>query len=243
MVSSAAFGQFGEVGYLLRTVGALLILGLVMGFSPTTFGIEIGELEHAKKHANEVRLRVMVIVVGVALAATILAALFLVVSPDTLHSLWTGKVRTIVEQRWLDAAVGVLLVTAGIIHWRRAAQPRKKRRSFKNLDRPRVLLALVLGESLISTTGPATMYLVVRTIGTSRPELWPIGYAVFLIGLAAPYAFLAFAITRMPGPARRLLQVQAALQRRDLRRPIASILIAAGVALMAWAVVEILRTG
>ena len=239
MVSSAAFG---EVSYLLRTVGALLVLGFVMGFSPTTFGIEIGELEHAKERTNEVRLRVMVIVVGVALAATILAALFLVVSPDTLHSLWTGKVRTIVQQRWFDAAVGVLLVTAGIIHWRRAAQPRKKRRSFKNLDRPRVLLALVLGESLISTTGPATMYLVVRTIGTSRPELWPIGYAVFLIGLAAPYAFLAFAITRMPGAARRLLQVQAALQRRDLRRPIAAILIAAGVALMAWAVVEILRT-
>ena len=69
MVSFAAFGQFGEVGYLLRTVGALLILGLIMGFSPTTFGIEIGELEHAKEHTNEVRLRVMVIVVGVALAA------------------------------------------------------------------------------------------------------------------------------------------------------------------------------
>ena len=99
MVPSAAFGQFGEVGYLLRTVGALLILGLIMGFSPTTFGIEIGELEHADK----VRLRVLAIVVGVALAATILAALFLVVSPDTLDSLWTGEVRTIVEQRWLDA--------------------------------------------------------------------------------------------------------------------------------------------
>jgi hypothetical protein len=238
MVPSAGFGQFGEVGYLLRTVGALLILGLIMGFSPTTFGIEIGELEHADK----VRLRVLAIVVGVALAATILAALFLVVSPDTLDSLWTGEVRTIVEQRWLDAAVGVLLVTAGIIHWRRAAGPRPKRRSLKNLDRPRVLLAVVLGESLITTTGPATMYLVVRTIGTSRPALWPVEYLVFLIGLAAPYGFLAFAITRMPGAARRLLQVHAALQKRDLRRPIAATLIAAGVALLAWAVVEMLRT-
>ena len=48
MVSSAAFGQFGEVGYLLRTVGALLVLGFVMAFSPTTFGIEIGELSTQK---------------------------------------------------------------------------------------------------------------------------------------------------------------------------------------------------
>lgn len=237
MVSSAAFG-FDDVGHLLRTVGALLVLGLVMGFSPTTFGIELGQLEHA----SHLRRRVRVIVVGVALAATSLAALFLVVSPNALHSLWTGEVRTLIEQRWLDAAVGVLLVIAGIIHWRRAAQPRARRRSRKHLDHPRTLLAVVFGESLISTTGPATMYLVVRTIGTSRPALWAIDYGVFLLGLAAPYAFLAIAVTRMPGVARQVLRAQAALQRRDLRRPIAATLVAAGAVLLAWAVIEILRT-
>lgn len=104
-MSPTAYALLGDVTHGLRVAGSLLGLGLIMGFSPTTYGIEVGTIEHA----HQARLRVLVIAGAVALAATLLAALFLVVSPNTIEALWTGEVRTIIEQRWFDLAVGILI--------------------------------------------------------------------------------------------------------------------------------------
>jgi hypothetical protein len=152
MYMTLAVTVFGEAGEVLRTVLTLLVLGLVMAFSPSTFGIELDAIGHAPK----VRRRV-----------------------------------------------------------------------------------LVVAESLVSTKGPATMYLVVRTIGATQPELWLIEYGIFLAGLAAPYVLLALSVSRLPGVHRRLSAVQAAFARQDLRRPLAIFLGVVGLALLVWSVVRI----
>lgn len=77
-----------------------------MAFSPTTFGIEITSLEQRQ----QARPRVLVIAVAVALAASIVAAHFLMVSPNTVHALWTGDLRDLTQQHWLDAGVGAVLL-------------------------------------------------------------------------------------------------------------------------------------
>jgi hypothetical protein len=229
-------GLFGNLGHVLRAAGALFGLGIVIAFSPTTLGIEIEVLEQPRAS----RRAVLIIAGSVGAAATLLAGVFLVVSPDTLHALWSGQVRTIASQRWFDASVGALLVMIGVARWLRSARPHRKRRSLADtLSKPRVLATVVLANTLLSTTHPATMYLVVRTIGTTRPELWLLEYAVFLAGLAAPYLLLAIAITRSPGFARRVQIVMTDLGRRDLRRPVAALLVAVGLALLVWAGVKI----
>lgn len=226
------------VGHLLSSIGVLFMLGLTMAFSPTVFGIEIGAVRQSKLPG----LTVAVIAGAVAVASTLLTVLLLAVSPNTLHTLWTGEVETIVSQRWLDAAVGAALVVAGTVQWRRAARPRRVSPTSRLLDRPQVLFPVVLANSLLSTSSPATMYLVVRTINTTRPGLWLVEYLVFLVGLALPYVILAVAVTRIPAFAHRVSEAIAALSRRDLRRPIAVIIIVVGAALLAWSGVTLVST-
>lgn len=181
------------------------------------------------------RRQVLVIAAGVATAATLMGLLFLVVSPNTLHALWTGHVRTLLLQRWLDGLVGLIVLVVGIVQWRRARGPRPARKPKSDrLDRPRVLFGLVLANTLVSATNPATMYLVVRTIGTTHPIWWPVEYAVFLLGLSAPYLLLALALTRIPALARRIARMMAWVGRQDLRRPIAALLVALGSVLLIW---------
>ena len=229
----------GELGHALRIAAILLGLGLAMAFSPTTFGIEIGAVEGSR----DARQRVLVIAAAVAAASTLLALLFLVINPTALHALWTGKLQPIVEQRWVDGVVGLVLVTVGIVQWRRAAVPRREKHSQSRLDRPGPLFLFVLAESLVSTTGPATMYLVVHNLSTIRPAaLWPIGYLVFLVALVAPYVFLGIAVTRIPSAARWLSRLQSDLASRDLRRPIAVALMIAGALLVFVSVLGVVRT-
>ena len=94
----------------------------------------------------------------------------------------------------------------------------------------------------MSASGPATMYLVVRTIGTLRPVLWPLGYAVFLIALAAPYLLLAVAWTGLPDVARRVSAAMTRVSRLDLRRPIALALVVVGLALTLWAALPVVAS-
>lgn len=66
------------------------------------------------------------------------------------------------------------------------------------LDKPRILFTVLFVNTLLSATGPATMYLVVRTVTTAQPVLWPLWYSVFLSALIAPYAGLALVMTQRP---------------------------------------------
>jgi len=193
---------FDDLGHALSITGILVGLGIVMATSsPTTFGIEIGAVG-GSPHA---RRRVLLIAGAVALSSTLLALVFLVINPTALHALWTGKLQPIVEQHWVDAFAGLVLVLVGLWQWRRAARPPRPKRDQSRLDRPGALFAFVAAESLVSATGPATMYLVVHTLSTIRPAaLWPIAYVIFLIGLVAPFVFLGVAVTRIPVAARWL---------------------------------------
>ena len=134
------------------------------------------------------------------------------------------------------------MIVVGIIHWRRAARPRKQKATADRLDRPQVLFVVVLANSQLSTSSPATMYRVVRTMNSAAPALWPIEYLIFLIGLAAPYVVLAIALTRIPAFAHRVSQAVTSLEHRDLRRPVAVLVMAIGAVLVIWSGVGMLRT-
>jgi len=232
---------FDDLGHALSISGILVVLGIVMATSsPTTFGIEIGAVG-GSPHA---RRTVLLIAGAVALSSTLLALLFLVINPTALHTLWTGKLEPIVEQHWVDAFAGLVLVLVGFWQWRRAARPPRPKRDQSRLDRPGTLFAFVAVESLVSATGPATMYLVVHTLSTISPaELWPFAYLIFLVGLAAPFICLGVAVTRIPVAARWLSRLANAVAERDLRRPIAVIVIATGAMVCAISIVHIVHVG
>lgn len=232
---------FDDLGRALSMTGVLVGLGILMATSsPTTFGIEMGAIGGAA-HA---RRRVLLIAGAVALSSTLLALVFLVINPTALHALWTGKLEPIVEQHWVDAFAGLVLVLVGLWQWHRAARPPRPKRDQSRLDRSGALFAFVAAESLVSATGPPTMYLVVHTLSTIRTAvLWPFAYAAFLIGLVAPFVVLGVAATRIPVAARWLSRLANAVAERDLRRPIAVIVIAAGAVLCTISIVQVVHAG
>jgi hypothetical protein len=222
-------GAEANAGALLGKLALLLGLGVVMAFSPTTVGMEVTVLG---VRAGAVR-RVGVIVGAIWVASLALALLLTVVSPATLHALWTGRVEPVVAQRWLDVGVGLALVVFGAWRWRAARRPRRARPAGR-LDRPRVLAGLVGLNCLVSTTGPATMYLVVRTTATMPLGWWPVGYLAFLVGAALPYAVLAALLLRVPRLETALTHGLARFARLDLRRPEAVAVALVGLLLAAW---------
>lgn len=222
-------GPAGDIGALAAQLLLLLGLGVVMAFSPTTVGVEVTVLG---RREGAVR-RVAVIVAAVWAASLSLAALLSVVSPATLHALWTGRVEPVVAQRWFDVAVGLVLVVFAARRWRAARRPRRPRAPGR-LDRPRVLAGIVALNCLVSTTGPATMYLVVRTTATMPLLWWPAGYLAFLVGAALPYAVLAVLLVRVPRLETALGHGLARLARHDLRRPEAAAVASVGLLLAGW---------
>lgn len=233
MTPAEATNVVGDARHSLAAMAALFGFGLAVAFSPTNFGLQIDALERPGPRWRPVAL----IAGGTATAATAVAVLFLVVSPNTLHTLWTGHVRALMLQNWLDALVGGVLLAIGVRQWRRASRPRPPARSGRHaLDRPRVLFVIVAANTLLSVSNPASVYLVVRTMGTTAWSWWPVEYGIFLAGVLAPYALLGVALTRIPWLGRHVTQLMARLGHHDLRRPFAVGVMALGAALVSWSV-------
>jgi uncharacterized membrane protein (DUF485 family) len=220
----------------VSVTGGLFLFGLLMAISPTTFGIEFDVEAHTPTSRRFVR----IIAASVAAGATVLAVLFLLVSPNAIHAVLNGEVRTILAQRWLDATVGVLFVAVGILRLRDARRPRKPKHH-DDLNRPRVLATTVFANSIIGSSSFTTMYLVVRLLGTVRPVAWPIAYAGFLLGIAVPYVLVDLAWERFPRFSKSVTALMGDLSRRDLRRPVALVVIVVGAGLLLWNAAAILR--
>ncbi|WP_204912106.1 hypothetical protein [Microlunatus spumicola] len=210
---------------MVQALVVLLGLGLVMAFSPTTFGIEL----RTARDTSTVWRRVAVVTLGVVLAAVVLAGVTVAFGTVLLSALSRDGLRHLLTLRWLDLVAALLLVLAGTWRWLRRGRPTRRARRRTDLDRPGVLLAVVAGESLVSTTGPATMYLVVRTVASTSVDLRPLDVLVFLVGLVAPYLALGAVIARLPVD--RAVSARAARHQRVWQELTALALVLAGLAL------------
>ena len=218
---------------MVQALLTLLGLGLVMAFSPTTFGIEL----RAARDRSTIWRRVAVVTIGVVLAATVLAGVMSVFGAVLLSALSKDGLRHLLTLRWLDLGAALLLVFAGTWRWLHRGRPGRRARRQIDLDRPGVLLAVVAGESLLSTTGPATMYLVVRTVASTPADLRPLDVLVFLVGLTTPYLALGTIISRLP--VERSASARTARHQRVWQELTALALVLAGltlglVALVRW---------
>lgn len=221
--------------HLASVLIGVTFLGVVMAVSPTTFGIEL-DVEMTSKTA---RRAVGLIARAVAAGATFLALVFTAVSPATIDAIWKGSVGSLVAQHWLDLVVGGAVLVVGLVRWRAASEPRRPKRRHGSLDEPRVLVSTVFANTVIGSSSVTTMYLVVRTIGSTPPAFWAIAYATFLAALAAPYLLIGLLWSRSPRFSQSVTRMMSDLARRDLRREVAGGLIAVGLALVVWSVASL----
>lgn len=201
------------------------VLGLVMAFSPTNVGVEIHVLATGSDRRDVPRI-VAAVMVG-ALALCVLPAL---VSEATLRAVWHGRVEELLAERAVDLVAGLLIAGAGLHQWRRAGEPRTPNRRPED----RVLFPFVLANTVLSASGAATAYLVIRLITGSGLDwwLWPVVYAVFLTAVAAPYLTLAWGWNRFPGVAAHVDAAVRWVAGHDWHRAVGAALVAVGALLV-----------
>ncbi len=218
-----------ELARLVSASLSLLGLGLVMGFSPTLYGLTLHFLTRSGSASRDV----LWLSAGIAAGASVLFTAFRAFDPETLTDALRGDVEELFVRRGVDLTAGVLfLVLAGII-FVRSRKPAKPSPPAHRLraDGPRRIFLLGFANTVIGVSGIATMYVTGRVVtGATESLLLRLAlYGVFLITLLGPYVLAAWAWQRFPRVSAKITAGYDWLLHRDLRPLFAIGALAAGL--------------
>lgn len=205
---------------LARLVSAslsLLGLGLVMGFSPTLYGLTLHFLTRSEKASRDVYW----LAAGIAAGASVLFIAFRAFDPETLTDALRGDVEELLVRRGVDLTAGVLFLVLASIIFVRSRKPSKPSPPAHRLraDEPRRIVLLGFANTVIGVSGIATMYVTGRVVtGASDSLLFRLAlYGLFLTALIGPYVLAACAWQRFPRVSAKITAGYDWLLRRDLR--------------------------
>lgn len=225
------------MGAVWAAVGSMIGLGLLMGFSPTTYALVVHLLTVARRPGRSVAW----ICVGLAAIATVMLVIFHVVDPDRLTALFRARASALLIRRGVDLVAGVLALAAGaaqLVDWR-VNLPRRRRPRASHDGSPSHLIGLGVVAG-IGLSEPATMYVTGRVIASVTHDVLVAGllYLVFLTALVGPYLGAVLAWVRMPHVADAVKTFFERASRLD-HRPIAgAVLLGIGVVFVLLAIVH-----
>ncbi|SPF67751.1 Glycolipid exporter Gap/Sap [Propionibacterium ruminifibrarum] len=225
------------MGAVWAAAGSMIGLGLLMGFSPTTYALVVHLLTVARRPGRSVAW----ICVGLAAIATVMLVLFHFVDPDRLTDLFRARASALLIRRGVDLVAGVLALAAGaaqLVDWR-VNLPRRRRPRASHGGSPSHLIGLGVVAG-IGLSEPATMYVTGRVIASVTHDVVVAGllYLVFLAALVGPYLGAVLAWVRMPRVADAVRTFFERAARLD-HRPIAgAVLLGIGVVFVLLAIVH-----
>lgn len=223
----------------LAAVPTLLGLGLVMGFSPTLYGYSLHALVKGRAHA------VRWMLVGLTSASTMLVVAFQFFDPTNITRLLRHGIDGWVLRRSVDIVAGALLAGAGaalllLDHDDRIRPQRHRSRRAQPPEASGAWGAALVGfgNTVIGSSGIATMYIVGRVASDVSPHLAlrAAAYLPFLVTLVGPYLAAAWAWDRYPRAADKAMAGYEWLAHRNPRRAAGFALIAAGAVFLALGV-------
>ena len=210
-------------------VAGLLGLGLVMGFSPTLYGVSL----HVLAGTRTPRRSMAALTAGLAIGATVLLLVFRAVDPYTWIDRLRGQVEAFLIHRTVDLAAAAAFVLTGAIVLSRTRSPTRPTRAVVGARRENAwaLVGVGFANTVIGVSGVATMYVTGRVLtGLTTNVGWQaVAYLPFLVTLTGPYLVVAWAWPRMPAAATRIRRAYAWVTGRDLRPLLGCALLAAGV--------------
>ena len=175
---------------LLTTLLAVVLLGIVAGFSPTLF---ITQATVDVKSTKKISPYTIGLVVGVALAIVLLIVLFQFIQPGVLRHFFNTTVRTIVISVIFNGIVGLLLIAGGAwyLTHRNVATKRSGRHTLKKTGGVSAMFSFGFFRTLTSVSGIAATFLAGTIIANSSVH--------FIEQLLYTLLFLAAAITPFGG--------------------------------------------
>lgn len=240
-----------------RAIGSLLSLGLVMGFSPTLYGYTL----HALTRRTSATRAIVGMVAGIAVASTAMVLLFQFFDPDNLAALLRHRIGSLLLERGVDLAAGVVLLLGGfaVLLLNREGRMRPSRPPREH-DVPvasrwdaadegkvgavsgdwRRGFLFGLANTFIGLSGVATMYITGRVASGVSPDLLlrAVAYLPFLITLVGPYLLLLWAWDRYPALAAAITRDYDRVSKLDLRRPAGIALLIAGAVFLAMSLLR-----
>lgn len=218
---------------LVSAAVSLVGLGLVMGFSPSLYAVVLHLLTRTPKAAAMIRW----VSVGMMLGSTLLIGVFRFVDPETLTAALKGRVEELLIRHGVDLIAGsLLLIAAGVEFRRYRTRPFTPHDPSARHDtqRPRKMVLLGFGNTVLGVSGMATMYVTGRVItGASHDFVVDlILYVVFLVGFVGPYLLAAWLWNRFPQAAHTIEALIAELSRKDIRPALVVGLALAGLAFL-----------
>ncbi|SYZ34001.1 Protein of uncharacterised function (DUF2910) [Propionibacterium australiense] len=225
------------MGAVWAAAGSMIGLGLLMGFSPTTYALVVHLLTVARRPGRSVAW----ICVGLAAIATVMLVVFHFVDPDRLTELFRARASALLIRRGVDLVAGVLALAAGLAEladWR-VDLPRRRRPRASHGGSPLHLVGLGVAAG-IGLSAPVTMYVTGRVIASVTHDVVVAAllYLVFLAALVGPYLGAVVAWVRMPHLASSVKAFFERAARLD-HRPIAgTVLLVIGLVFVLLAIVH-----
>lgn len=208
---------------------SLLGLGLVMGFSPTLYGLALHLLTRSSNPGREIRW----LTAGIAVGATILFLVFRAFDPETLTTALRGHVEELLVRRSIDLTAGTIFLLLAVIVFLRSRTPRRSKPEIQETpgQHPGRTFLLGLANTVIGVSGVATMYVTGRVVTAPSDDLLIrlMLYGVFLVTLTGPYLVASWAWRRFPRVAGDITDGYSWLMARDLRPVFAVGLLIAGL--------------
>lgn len=217
-----------EIGSLVLAGGVMVVLGLVMQFSPILYGVTLYQLNTHERPWRYVKY----LAGGLGSGALVLLLAFRTFNPDELLEYVRGGVHALLVQRWVDLGVGVLFVLAGLVELLRSLRPyRPPEPAVEQEARtPTGLFAFGLVSAGLSTNRILVTYATGRIVARAT-ALLPLQLALYLLfvgTMVAPYLLSSWAWGRFPRVSHRIQEGFDALIAWDSRRYVAAALVGIG---------------
>jgi len=200
----------------ISAVIAIIILGLLAGFSPTLYIAQIG-IATTAKHVRNLMIALMT---GVLLGIGVLSVLFQFFQLETLHTVIRSATSALTVSVLFNIIIGIVFIAAGFWYIN------KKPNRISDIDKPAAkssywaLLSLGFFRTFASITGATATFLASGIIAGAKVGIVSqiLMTAVFLAASIAPLLLIVATAERYPKKIKRILEwLKAKLQKYNYK--------------------------
>lgn len=225
-------GIIDSLWTFIGAIIAMIIIGLIAGFSPTLYATQVG-ISATSKRAQSLMIALMI---GVILGIVFLSVFFQFFQVDTLRSIINSTLQAIYVSVVFNIIIGIIFVAGGFWYIHKKPNRIDKDKSVSIKSGYGALVSLGFIRTFLSVSGATATFLASSLISGAKGDIITrlILTLVFLAAAIAPFALILVTMRRRPEKIHELLErFKHMLHKFDYKLVIgvAAILVGSGIIL------------